>query len=109
MSGPPRSRRVPRPPRPGSGPVRVVLDGDLPVRVDLGDGRIRRVAAVLDAWRVGNRWWRNEPPSTHLLVDLIMDAPEEPARTERSPAPPAVVTAELYEQAGVWRLERILD
>jgi len=81
------------------------------------------VTAVLDAWRVGNRWWRNEPPSTHLLVDLIDDAPEErphapsrpragapsPRDAARPAAAPPVVTAELYRQAGTWHLERTLD
>lgn len=44
------------------------VDG-LPASVTL-HGRTRRVTRLLDAWRVGGRWWRGEPPSDHYRVEL---------------------------------------
>lgn len=63
----------------------------LPVRIE-HDGRILAVAAVLDVWRVGNRWWRGESPSTHYLLELSGE-----------------LTAEVLEQGGTWRLVRVMD
>lgn len=63
----------------------------LPVRLR-HDGRAHAVLAVLDVWRVGNRWWRGEAPSTHYLLELEGE-----------------VTAEVLEQAGVWRWVRVMD
>ena len=56
------------------------------------DGRVHAVLAVLDVWRVGNRWWRGEAPSTHYLLDLD-----------------GGITAEVCEQAGDWHWLRVLD
>lgn len=72
--------------------VRAALRDGLPARVELGDGRVRDVTHVHDAWRVGNRWWRGEPPSRHYLLELSDG-----------------VTLEVYEQDGTWRLERVMD
>lgn len=63
----------------------------LPVRIE-HEGRVHTVAAVLDVWRVGNRWWRGEAPSTHYLLELEDD-----------------VTAEVFEQGGAWRWVRVMD
>jgi hypothetical protein len=71
---------------------RAALHDGLPARVELGDGRVRDVVRVHDAWRVGNRWWRGEAPSRHYLLELDNG-----------------LTLEVYEQAGAWRLERVLD
>ena len=71
---------------------RAALHNGLPARVELGDGRVRDVVRVHDAWRVGNRWWRGETPSRHYLLELDDG-----------------LTLEVYEQAGAWRLERVLD
>lgn len=72
--------------------LRVTLRDGLPRQVALDDGRPREVLAVLDAWRVGNRWWRREPPSHHYLLELD-----------------GGLTADVFVQAGTWRLEGILD
>lgn len=77
---------------PSASIVRAAMKGGLPARVELGDGRIRDVVRVHDAWRVGNRWWRGEAPSRHYLLELDDG-----------------LTLEVYEQAGAWRLERLLD
>lgn len=71
---------------------RAALRDGLPARLQLGDGRVRDVVRVHDAWRVGNRWWRGETPSRHYLLELDDG-----------------LTLEVYEQAGAWRLERMLD
>ena len=63
----------------------------LPARLE-HEGRIRAVTDVLDVWRVGNRWWRGEAPSTHYLLELDGD-----------------VTAEVLEQAGAWHWVRVMD
>jgi hypothetical protein len=79
--------------RPPSATIRrAALHHGLPARVELGDGRVRDVVRVHDAWRVGNRWWRGEAPSRHYLLELDDG-----------------LTLEVYEQAGAWRLERVLD
>jgi hypothetical protein len=43
----------------------------LPDRVPLPDGRVLTVRRIHDVWRVGNRWWRGDPPTLHLLVDAV--------------------------------------
>lgn len=63
----------------------------LPVRLER-DGRVHAVTAVLDVWRVGNRWWRGELPSTHYLLELENE-----------------VTAEVLEQGGAWCWVRVMD
>lgn len=81
------------PPPPTAGRVaRAALRDGLPARLELADGRVRTVLRVHDAWRVGNRWWRGEAPSRHYLLELDDG-----------------LTLEVYEQAGAWRLERMLD
>lgn len=72
--------------------LRAALRDGLPARLDLGDGRVRNVVQVHDAWRVGNRWWRGETPTRHFLLELDDG-----------------VTLEAYEADGRWHLERILD
>ena len=72
--------------------VSVEFLGDHVIRGTLSDGRVRDVVRVHDAWRVGNRWWRGEAPSRHYLLELEDG-----------------LTLEVYEQAGAWRLERVLD
>lgn len=72
--------------------MHVTLRDGLPCRVALEDGRPRAVRGVLDAWRVGNRWWRREAPSDHYLLDLD-----------------GGLVAEVFVQDGRWQLERILD
>ncbi len=42
---------------------------DLPTAVTL-HGREHRVTRLLDAWRVGGRWWRGEAPSDHYRLEL---------------------------------------
>lgn len=63
----------------------------LPHRVEV-DGRVRAVRYVLDAWRVGDRWWRGEAPSDHWLLELEDGA-----------------ILELRERDGVWELAGTLD
>ncbi len=75
-----------------SRPARATLQDGLPARVQLGDGRVRTVRHVHDAWRVGNRWWRGEAPSRHYLLELDDG-----------------LVLEVYEQAGGWHLERVTD
>jgi len=83
------------PPRP---PTHPVPDG-LPRHVRLAPDDIRSVVTLHDAWRVGNRWWRGEPATWHVLVDLE-----------------GGITAEVYREDGPasphgtpWRIERLLD
>lgn len=79
-------------PPPATRGLRAALQDGLPSRLELGDGRVRTVVRVHDAWRVGNRWWRGEAPSRHYLLELDDG-----------------VTLEVYEQAGGWHLERVAD
>ena len=81
----------PSDPAPGRA-ARTTLEGGLPARLELHDGRVRTVLRVHDAWRVGNRWWRGEAPSRHYLLELDDG-----------------VTLEVYEQQGAWHLERVVD
>ena len=71
--------------------MRTWLHDGLPARLEHG-GRVRTVAHILDVWRVGNRWWRGEAPSTHYLLELEDEA-----------------TVEVCEQEGAWRLLRVMD
>lgn len=71
--------------------MRASLRDGLPARIE-HDGRVHAVVAVLDVWRVGNRWWRGEPLSTHYLLELDGER-----------------TVEVLEQAGSWRWLRVLD
>jgi len=77
----------------------------LPDRIVLPDGRTLRVRRLHDAWRVGNRWWRGEPPTVHLLVDAAPDG-------ARPGDPDDALTLEIHRDDvpdAPWRPERTWD
>lgn len=75
-------------------PIEVQLGGHgAPVRF-AWKGRRYAVTDVLDAWRYGGRWWRQEPPRDCYLVAS------------------SALTAELHREdrpGGVWWLARVQD
>lgn len=71
--------------------VRVSPDEETPIAVTLR-GRTHRVVRLLDAWRVGGRWWRGETPSDHYRVELEGGA-----------------TLRIRRQDGAWRVEGVDD
>jgi len=87
-------------------PLRPIPSADtpgLPQRVQLTMDDLRTVINVHDAWRVGNRWWRGETPSLHLLVDLTGDVTAEIYADE------ATSPTQRHRSEPRWRIERLLD